>query len=91
VRRRADLAELRRFGFTWSLLSNLPMLEWIDMSTLRADPCPSLGVRITLMNHFNNKVAVQAHRGFAVNVLTLNRLAHESTLRFLEFLDALAI
>jgi hypothetical protein len=42
------------------------MLEGIDVTTLRAIPGPLLRVGIAGMNHFDNQVAVQTHRWFAV-------------------------
>ena len=50
------------------------------MSATWAVPCPFLGVRVTIMNHLNNQVAVQAHCGFTVDILRLRNLSHDSDL-----------
>ena len=56
------------------------MLKGVDMTTLGARPCPLLRIGVALVDHLHDQVAVQAHRWFAVDVLFLNGLAHNSPL-----------
>jgi hypothetical protein len=48
------------------------------MTTLRTLPCPCLRIRIPLVNHLDNQMAVQAHRRSAVDVLGQSTLSHAS-------------
>jgi hypothetical protein len=52
------------------------MLKGVDMTTLRAIPCPLLRVGIPRVNHFHNQMTVQAHSRFTVDILLLDNLAH---------------
>src|SRR5262249_24830998 len=72
----ASYSELSGFSLPWRLFPDFPMLERVNMTTLRATPCPFLRIRIPLMNHLDNQVAVQAHRWFAVHVFALRNLPH---------------
>jgi hypothetical protein len=72
----AGIPKLRSFSLLWGLLSDLPMLEGVHMTTLRTLPRPSLWISIAFMNHLYNKMAMQTHRGSAVDELGQNSLSH---------------
>jgi len=51
------------------------------MATARTTPCSLGGIGIALVFHFDNQVAVQTHRGLAVNeLLLLLGFSHVATL-----------
>jgi len=55
------------------------MLEGIDMTTPRTRPCSPLGIGITVVDHLNNQVAMQAHRWLTVDIQIVDSrsLGHE--------------
>jgi hypothetical protein len=70
-------AGLSGFGLSGTcLFPDLPMLEGVDMAAPGAIPCPFLGVGIALVNHLNNQMTVQTHRGLTVDILILDSFPH---------------
>src|SRR5690348_17201238 len=63
----AGVEELCGFSLLRRLFANLPMLEGVNVATLRTLPCPFLRISIALMYHLDNQMAVQAHRWPAVD------------------------
>jgi hypothetical protein len=53
------------------------MLEGVDMTTPRTRPCSPLGIGITVVDHLNNQVAMQAHCWLTVDIQIGDGLRHE--------------
>jgi hypothetical protein len=60
-----------RIPFGAAFPFNLPLLEWIAVSALRALPRALPGIRRSWMKHFHDEVAVQALRRLAIYKSTL--------------------
>ena len=54
------------------------MLERVHMTALRTLPCPLLRISIALVKHLYDQMAMQAHRGSAVDELGQGSLSHAS-------------
>jgi hypothetical protein len=65
------------------------MEKRIVVPTPGALPCSSRGIGVTLMNHFNNKMAMKAHGRFTVDELSLLRFPHLALLFYSSFVSNL--
>jgi hypothetical protein len=61
------LRQLSRFGFSWRLFSDFPVHKRVVVRTSGALPGAFRGIGVTVMSHFNDEVAMQTHRGFAID------------------------
>ncbi len=82
-RKSPDCSRLRRFRFAPGLLLDLPVREQILVAAPGALPGTLHGICTALMEHFDDEVAMQAHRRVAVNPLRLDQRRLERR-RFLQ-------
>jgi hypothetical protein len=75
------ISELSGLGPLLRLFPDLPMQKRVSVVTPGALPCSFSRVRIALVNHLDDQMAMQAHRWFAIDKLRLLcSLSHDSAL-----------
>ena len=58
---------LSSFGLFAGLFLDLPVREWVLVLASRALPCTFRRIRTTFMKHLDDQMAMQTHRGLAIN------------------------
>src|SRR5436190_21634884 len=62
---------LSSFGLFAGLFLDLPVREWVLVLASRALPCTFRRIRTTFMKHLDDQMAMQTHRGLAMNHIVL--------------------